>query len=569
MKKFFGKIKNWFSRHRPTKRRIVQLYTALLYNANIKGFVTGKISTSGSKNVCVPGFNCYSCPGAIGSCPLGSLQNALGSSKTSTISYVFGIIILYGLLLGRTICGFLCPMGLLQDLLYKIKSPKLRKSKVTKILSYFKYVVLATFVIIVPLISYGVVTLPAFCQFICPVGLLSGFALLSHPANAGELVALGVLFTWKFIVAVLIIIGAIFVYRLFCRFICPLGALYSLFSRLALLGVKLDKQKCIDCGLCIKTCKVDINHVGDHECIQCGECIKVCPTKAISWKGSQLFVLPNRVDQPVTESVNLVGMANGVAAADAASSVVQCETTAPITTLNTAPESQTQVAEQTRTEITVENGKKLPLYALRKNNGKGFKIIAACLAAFVLIFALVYFNFIHKETVASTTYSVGDTMESFDATEFFSDDGSYSLSEDSGKIVVMNFWYIGCGGCETEMPHFGALAGDERYSDKVSVVVVHSNDDVFGAEEIEDMDGVPVKYIEKYIVKDKNWGEFAPDIKWIIDVDGEDSLYLSLGGSGAWPMTAIIDGEGVIRYIAASSVTEEILYREIDKILAE
>ncbi len=526
MKQTFTKIKTWFSNHRLTKRRIIQLYTALLYNANIKGFFTGKISTAGTKNVCIPGFNCYSCPGAVGSCPLGSLQNALGASKTSTIAYVFGIIMLFGLIFARTICGFLCPMGLLQDLLYKIKSPKHKKNKFTKILSYFKYIVLAVFVVTVPLMYSEKVTLPAFCQYICPVGLISGFGLLLNASNVGELAALGVLFTWKFCITVLMLIGAIFVYRLFCRFFCPLGAIYSLFSKLALLGIKLDKDKCIDCGLCLKTCKVDITHVGDHECIQCGECVGVCPTKAISWKGGKLFVLPNQIEKPVelTEKVELYSIKE----------------------------------------------KKPPLYAMRKNNGKGFKILSCTLAVAVLFSSLIYFNFIHKEVSASSNYAVGDTMKGFEAKEFFSDDKTYTLTEDEGKIVVLNFWYIGCGGCEAEMPHFGKLANDERYSDKVSVVVVHSNDDIFGAEDKDELaDGTPVLYIEKYILEDKKWGEFAENIKWIKDLNGEDSLYLALGGTGAWPMTAIVDSEGVIRFITASSVTEEILYQEIDRILAE
>ncbi|MDE6274749.1 MAG: 4Fe-4S binding protein, partial [Clostridiales bacterium] len=112
MKKFFVKIKDWFKRHKPTKRRLIQVYTALLYNANIKGFISGNIFKGKSKYLCVPGFNCYSCPGAIGACPLGSLQNALAASGTRTPFYIFGILILFGLILGRTICGFFCPLGL-------------------------------------------------------------------------------------------------------------------------------------------------------------------------------------------------------------------------------------------------------------------------------------------------------------------------------------------------------------------------------------------------------------------------------------------------------------------------
>ena len=306
MKKFFKKIGAWFKNHAPTKRRIIQLYAALLTNANIKGFFNGQIYQGATKNMCVPGLNCYSCPGAIGACPLGSLQNALIESKTRTPSYIFGIIILFGLLLGRTICGFLCPVGLGQELLYKIKTPKLKKSKITRILSYFKYVLLIALVVILPL-SFAI---PAFCEYICPAGTFEGgLGLLSNVKNQTLLAVLGPLFTWKFAVLVAVIVGSVFIFRFFCRFLCPLGALYGFFCKLALIGVKLDKNKCTDCGLCIGVCKMDVKKVGDHECIHCGECISICPAKAISWKGSTLFVRKNDADMPAsTEIKPLNGM---------------------------------------------------------------------------------------------------------------------------------------------------------------------------------------------------------------------------------------------------------------------
>ena len=139
MKTFITKLKRLI----PSKRRLIQLYAALLTNANLKGYVNGQIYQGPVKNVCAPGLNCYSCPAASASCPLGALQNALAASGKRTPYYVFGIILLYGIILGRTICGFLCPFGLIQDLLYKVKTPKLKKNRATKIFSYLKYVILA------------------------------------------------------------------------------------------------------------------------------------------------------------------------------------------------------------------------------------------------------------------------------------------------------------------------------------------------------------------------------------------------------------------------------------------
>ena len=141
MKQFFSKIKGWL----PSKRKLIQLYSALLFNANIKGFATGKIYKGPLKNVCTPGLNCYSCPGASGACPLGSLQNSLSSTEKGSWYYVVGILLLWGILFGRMICGWLCPFGFIQELLYKIKTPKLKKNRFTRILSYFKYVLLVFF----------------------------------------------------------------------------------------------------------------------------------------------------------------------------------------------------------------------------------------------------------------------------------------------------------------------------------------------------------------------------------------------------------------------------------------
>ena len=300
MKKVWTKIKNFFVRIKPSKRKIVQLYAALLTNANIKGFFNGQIYKGATKNICVPGMNCYSCPGAIGACPLGSLQNALMESDTRLPAYIFGTIILFGLLLGRTICGWLCPIGLGQELLYKIKTPKVKKNKVTHVFSYLKYILLVVLVVIVPMIAF----IPGFCEYICPAGTFEGgLGLLLQEERYATLAQLGPLFTWKFTVMVLIIVGSIFFFRFFCRFLCPLGALYGFFCRIAMLGVKLDKNKCTDCGLCITACKMDIKHVGDHECIHCGECIKVCPAKAISWKAEKIFVRGNDIDAPTATEI--------------------------------------------------------------------------------------------------------------------------------------------------------------------------------------------------------------------------------------------------------------------------
>ena len=170
MRRMLLKIKQWLAPHRPSKRRIIQLYAALLFNANIKGFASGRIYKGPTKALCAPGLNCYSCPGATSACPLGALQNSLINSNARLPYYIFGILLLYGLLFGRVICSFLCPFGLLQELLHKIPTPKLKKNRFTRVLSYLKYVILVVFCILLPLAyAFRKFPLPAFCKYICPI----------------------------------------------------------------------------------------------------------------------------------------------------------------------------------------------------------------------------------------------------------------------------------------------------------------------------------------------------------------------------------------------------------------
>ena len=267
------------------KRRWIQLASALIYNANLKGFGEAAIYQGKTKGVCVPGLNCYSCPGAIAACPLGTLQNALSSAPVRFPFYILGFLILSGLFLGRMICGFLCPFGLIQELLYKIPVPKYRKNRITRILSWLKYGILAVFVIYIPLYFAfrNGFPLPSFCKYICPAGTLEG-GLTLVLGNPSLRAAAGVLFDWKVLVLLLFLVSTCFVYRSFCRFFCPLGAVHSLFSRISILGIEVDEGKCTHCGQCVRQCRMDMKAVGDRECIQCGECKQVCHVGAIEWK---------------------------------------------------------------------------------------------------------------------------------------------------------------------------------------------------------------------------------------------------------------------------------------------
>ena len=267
------KIKAYFGER---KRRYIQLMAALLMNAHITGFYHGKIYQGRLKTVCAPGLNCYSCPGAYLSCPLGSFQSALAADKNRVPYYVLGTLLLFGAFLGRFICGFLCPFGLLQELLYKLPGRKIKKSRLTAALSYLKYVILAVFVILLPL----TLAVPGFCKYLCPAGTLEG-GLPLLLANGQLREQIGALFGWKTLVLIAVLVSVCFCYRAFCRFLCPLGAFYSLFAGKSVKRIEVDETLCTHCGICTDSCKMDVKKVGDRECICCMECKKKCPGHAI------------------------------------------------------------------------------------------------------------------------------------------------------------------------------------------------------------------------------------------------------------------------------------------------
>ena len=265
----------------------IQAGATLLTNLHLPNFLKGGLYQGAGKTVCVPGLNCYSCPAASGACPIGAFQAVVGSSKFNFSYYVTGTLILLGVLLGRFVCGFLCPFGWLQELLHKIPGKKFSTKKL-KPLTYIKYVVLLFAVVLLPVLVVNDVGMgdPFFCKYICPQGVLEGAIPLAI-ANAGIRSALGHLFTWKLAVLIAVVVLGVLFYRPFCKWICPLGAFYALMNRVSLLGIRVDACKCVSCGKCSKVCQMDVDVVrapNHAECIRCGKCIGACPVDAISYR---------------------------------------------------------------------------------------------------------------------------------------------------------------------------------------------------------------------------------------------------------------------------------------------
>ena len=541
------KQETWLRRHRPTTRRLVQVYSALLYNAHLKGFITGEIYRGKTKAVCVPGFNCYSCPGAVGACPLGSIQNALASAGHRAGWYVLGILLLYGVILGRTVCGWLCPLGWLQELLHKIPTPKIKKSAVTRTLTWLKYILLAVFVIALPL-WYGLaydVPLPGFCKYICPAGTLEG-AMGLLPTNPDFFSMLGILFTRKFVILLIIALACIFCYRSFCRFICPLGAIYGLFNRFNIVGVKVDANRCNQCGACVRHCEMDIRRVGDHECINCGKCMEHCSQGAISVRAGKILLkgpeIPGKEPAPEerwkqkTLGRILWGIALAVlcfallwynvldpavrktevqpAPAQAAEEVMTAEpqpaetqaaeTAAEETAAAEPQPAETQAAETQAAETSVSEQAEAPAEAEKR-----------------------------WESSAPIGYEVGQQLQDFTAECL--DGSTFHLADTRGKIVYINLWATWCTPCKQELPYFNALAQEKE--DAV-VLAIHSP-----------------------FVTDDPAGYLADkDYTFPFATDSEDErLFKIVHGSATLPQTVVLNRSGEVVYNKVGSVTKEVL----------
>ncbi|MBQ8371692.1 MAG: 4Fe-4S binding protein [Clostridia bacterium] len=502
MSKFIEKIKKYM----PTKRKWIQLYSALLHNAHLKGFVKGYFYKGGAKNVCAPGLNCYSCPGASASCPLGSLQNSLAKSDKSMLFYVLGTLLLYGILFGRFICGFLCPFGFIQELLYKIKTPKLKKSKVTRMLSYLKYVILVFLVILVPLILAA----PGFCKLICPAGTLGGgIALVANPANSTMLGDLGVFFTWKFVILVGCIVGSVFIFRFFCRFLCPLGAIYGIFNKFSVFGIRLEKSKCVECGLCHEKCKMDIRHVADHECISCGECVSTCPTGAISWKGSQIFLPKSEIE------------------------ALNDDTAATLTAGEEYP-GMNEAAAESASDNSKKDAPKTKSDRTKKRNDI-IRIVIGAVMVLALAFILVYYNFIYVEPTGGITANVGadigndlydDELTLLDGTKF-----SPGTVKERVSVIYML-------GAESVADLYGEDDGNAPI-DHLTELYILARDEVFG----EKVTVTVVYYGSNTELVAMLADEF--DGKMIFALD-EGGAYRSLLGTDDGLMTLIADKEGLV-----------------------
>jgi polyferredoxin len=243
----------------------------------------GTIYQGKLKTVCVPFLNCYSCPGALGSCPIGAWQSlAAGFSRTASL-YVLGIVTAVGALGGRLVCGWLCPFGLIQELLSRLSRWRLQ---IPRWLLPGKYVMLVLTVLL-PFYWRGATGLaePYFCKYVCPAGTLEGgIPLVSMNPQLAALT--GWLFDWKVLLLAFFLLWSVVSWRPFCRTACPLGAFYGLLNRLSIWRLRIEQSACTHCAACSRQCPAGLHPEQDQnspECVRCLQCVGSCPQGALTF----------------------------------------------------------------------------------------------------------------------------------------------------------------------------------------------------------------------------------------------------------------------------------------------
>ena len=272
-------------------RKWVQIVIGFLTNGYWGFPWTRTIYQGPLKVVCSPGLNCYSCPASTTYCPIGALQQLLGGIRFSLDAgqyflgwYVLGCIGVVGSFLGRMVCGWACPFGFIQEMIYKIPSKKI---EIPRCLRFVKYPILFLMVILLPLLVVNDFGLgdPWFCKYLCPAGTLEA-ALPLLIMQPGLRATLGWLFYNKLIILIFFMFWSLLASRPFCRVACPLGAFYGLFSRVRLVKLRLDESKCTNCEACHYVCPMGVKFnesPNDAECITCMACMEqACKFDAIS-----------------------------------------------------------------------------------------------------------------------------------------------------------------------------------------------------------------------------------------------------------------------------------------------
>jgi len=216
--------------------------------------------------ICSPVFHCYACPWSTFACPIGVIAQ-FGALHIFPFIAV-GLLIAVGVLFGSLICGRVCPFGFLQDLIAKVPTPKF---DLPKWAGYLRYVVLIGTVLAIPYF-FGEEH-PLFICRVCPAGALE----VAVPNIVGQAMA-GQQIAWpnavKLTILGLFLIAIFFMKRPWCRLLCPLGAIFSLFNRVSAFFLRFNADKCTDCERCHQLCEYGIEPEKSPNSLRCNRCLE-------------------------------------------------------------------------------------------------------------------------------------------------------------------------------------------------------------------------------------------------------------------------------------------------------
>ena len=226
------------------------------------------------------------------------LFSTVGSVYTAVIGGAFSLsayggslllvaaVLLLTLIWGRFFCGFICSFGAMQDLLWRIGKHipfhPVIPQKADRALKALKYAVLLSVVV-------GVWTLALPGSAVWSPWTV--FGALSAPWNG--LPQSAVVFSVGGALLALTVIGSLFIERFFCKYLCPLGAIFSLVSRFRLFGIRRESAACSgNCRVCTRSCAMGIplyqtERVRSGECINCMKCVSACPVGNITAQPAQ------------------------------------------------------------------------------------------------------------------------------------------------------------------------------------------------------------------------------------------------------------------------------------------
>ena len=334
---------------------------------------------------------------------------------------------------------------------------------------------------------------------------------------------LKILFTRKFVIMMIVALACIFCYRSFCRFLCPLGAIYGMFNKLALISVKVDEDRCNGCGACVRTCKMDVRHVGDHECINCAGCMRVCAKGALSLKaGTHTILAPSQGCADDTADSAEKRQKNGrigwgVAIAVLCFALVWFNFLDP----SVKKRSEAQAAAAAQEEAPEET-------ASGENSEEGAQADTAQTGT-------------AQAGTAQVGTAVGDQLGDFQVQCL--DGSTFHLADQKGKVVVINMWATYCGPCVAELPIFDKFYREHK--EDAIVLAVHASDVLADIPEFLEPRGL--------------------EMPFCIDDENDTIFGLSGASTSLLPQTVILDRNGTIIYNQTGSMTEELLNELYDR----